>query len=120
MNTKILLIAASLALSTPLSAFAGDYKHDEDVIKSLNLKGDRADQVEEILDTYKDQSKKIKENAKDQLGNLHDQKEGQLKAVLNDDEYKRYESMVEVKHEKMEKWAEKCGKDKDEAWLGME
>lgn len=118
MNTKILFIAASLTLSAPFAAFAGDNRYDEDVIKSLNLKGDRADKVEDIMDTYKDQSKKVKENAKEQLGDLRDRKEEQLKAVLNDEEFKRYESMVEVKHEKKEKWAEKCGKD--EAWLGME
>lgn len=118
MNTKTLFIAASLALSAPLAAFAGDYKYDEDVVKSLNLKGDRADQVEKIMDNYKDQSKKVKESAKDQLGDLRDQKEERLKAVLNDEEFKRYESMVEVKHEKKEKLAEQCGKE--DAWLGME
>jgi hypothetical protein len=118
MNTKVLFFAASLMLSAPVATFAADTKYDEDVVKSLNLKGDRADQVEKIMDSYKDQSKQVKDKARDQLGDLRDQKEDQLKAVLNDDEYKRYESMVEVKHEQKEKWAEKCGKDGE--LLGME
>jgi hypothetical protein len=118
MNTKILFIAASLTLSAPFTALAGDDKHHEDLVKSLNLKGDRADQVEKIVDTYKDQAKKVKEGAKDQLESLHDQKETQLKSVLSEAEYDRYESLAEAQKEQKEKWAEKCGKD--EHWLGME
>lgn len=117
MNTKAFLLATFLAASAPFGAYAHD--HDKDMIKSLNLKGDKADQVEDVMKRYHDQAEKIKDTAKDQLGDLRDQKDEQLKALLSDAEYKRYESLKDAKKEMKEDWAEKCGKDKDGKWLGL-
>lgn len=118
MKSKALIMATFLAVSAPLYVHAGD-KHDKDLIKSLNLQGDKADQVEDVVKRYHDQAEKVKDNAKDQLGDLRDQKDEQIKALLSDAEYKRYESMKDAKKEMKEEWAEKCGKDKDDKWLGL-
>ena len=117
MKSKALIMATFLAVSAPLCAHAGD-KHDKDLIKSLNLQGDRADKVEDVVKRYHDQAEKIKDNAKDQLGDLRDQKDEQIKAILSDAEYKRYESLQDAKKEMKKEWAEKCGKDKDGKWFG--
>lgn len=117
MNSKILMVAAALTLCAPFGAFANE-KHDKDLIKSLNLQGNRAEQVEKIMENYSDQAEQVKESAKEQLSNLRDQKEDQLKSVLSDAEYKRYESLVDTRKEQKGKWAEKC--DKDGKWLGMD
>jgi hypothetical protein len=96
MKSKALIMATFLAVSAPLCVHAGD-KHDKDLIKSLNLQGDKADRVEDVVKSYHDQAEKIKDNAKDQLGDLRDQKDKEIKAILSDAEYKRYESLQDAK-----------------------
>lgn len=118
MKITSILAAGILVAAAPMGVLANE-KHDKDLVKALNLKGDRAEQVEDIMSRYDDQAKQIKERAKDQISDLRDQKKEQLKAVLSDKEFEQYESMKEAKKEKMDKWAEKCEKHEDK-WFSME
>ncbi|MBC6906635.1 hypothetical protein DWB84_14375 [Saccharophagus sp. K07] len=117
MNTKVLLLASALAISAPFTAFAGD-KHHKDLVKALNLQGDKAEQVEDILESYKDQAEDVKDRAKDQLSDLRDKKEDQLKAVLSKAEYDRYKSFKDAHKDKNDGLAKHC--EKDGRWLGMD
>ncbi len=107
MKIKSILAVGILVVAAPVTAFAGDKNHT-DLVKSLNLKGDRAEQVEKIQDQYEDQAKQVKEKAKDEIDKLREQKHDQLKAVLSEKEFKQYESIKEAHKEKKEHWAEKC------------
>lgn len=116
-NTKVLLLAGALAVSAPFSAFAND-KHHKDLVKTLNLQGDKAEQVEDILERYKDRAEDVKDRAKDQISDLRDQKDEQLKALLSKAEYDRYKSFKDAHKDKKDGLAEHC--EKDGKWLGMD
>lgn len=115
MKAKVMMMVGLLTTSASFGVAADD----KDFIKALNLNENKAEQVEDIMSRHHDQAKKIKERAKDEISDLRDQKEEQLKTVLSDDEFDRYESLVDTKKEMREEWADNCKKGKDGKWLGM-
>lgn len=114
MKKTLALIPFACVLAMPLSALAGD-----DVAKMLNLKGDRADQVEDIMENYHDQREAIKDRAHDDMKALKEQKMSSLKTVLSDDEYNKLEDMYEAKksaHEKHKDMNKDCKEWMDDGY----
>lgn len=97
MQFKPILGGLVLATTLPMSAFAGSKDKTENIIDALNLEGDRAEQVQEIMNDYHEQRDEVKERAHSQIKELKKQKEQQLEAVLTDEEMDQYESMMEAK-----------------------
>lgn len=115
MQMKHFLSAAVLSAAMPLTAFAGEDKSEE-VINALNLDGDRAEQVQGIMEDYHDQKKEIKKLAHEQVKQLKDLKKQRLEAVLSDNEMQQLESMMEEKKEKRkEKYKEHKDKWNDDS-----
>ncbi len=103
MQLRHILAATVLGLALPMGAIAGD-DHADRVVKTLNLSGDKADRVEDILEDFHDQKHDLMENTHDQISDLADEKDAKLKAVLTDEEYKQYEELRETKKEMKKKW----------------
>lgn len=105
MNIKHLLGTAVLGALIPMGAMAGSDDKSEKVVEALNLDGDRADQVEEVMSNYYDQKKTVMEQTKDQVKTLKEQKEERLKDILSDDEFEQYESIADAhKNKHHKKW----------------
>jgi|SRR5690554_1334609 len=88
------LTTAALTLTMPYGALA-DHHGDksDDIIKALNLKGDKADRVEEIMESYEDDMKALKE-----------QKKTRLEAVLSDEEMDQLEALKDAKKDRKKSW----------------
>lgn len=86
------LTTAALTLTLPYGAFANTGDKSEHVIKALNLTGDKADRVEEIMESYEDDMKALKE-----------QKKTRLDAVLTDEEMEQLEAMHDAKKDRKKK-----------------
>jgi len=86
------LTTAALTLTLPYGALANAGDKAEHVIKALNLQGDKADRVEEIMETYEDDMKALKE-----------QKKTRLDAVLTDEEMEQLEAMHDAKKDRKKK-----------------
>lgn len=98
MRLNYLIGTAVLGLALPLTAVAGDDK-GEKLAKALNLSGDRAEQVEQVLENYHEQRKEVKDQAEERLSTLGDQKKSQLRSILTEEEFEQYEDMHEAKKE---------------------
>jgi Spy/CpxP family protein refolding chaperone len=88
MKIKSIMLAVGMAAILPLTA-AANKDHSEDLIKSLKLDDNRAQQVERIMDDYEDQHELLKKQKKDRLDE-----------VLTDDEMDRLEAMKKAKKNK--------------------
>lgn len=105
MQIRHIIAATVLGIALPMSAMAGD-DYGKHLVKTLNLEGDRADQVQEIVDEYQEQKKELKEKMHDEYSALSDQKEQKLKSVLTKEEFKQYEALKETKKDMMKEWKE--------------
>lgn len=95
MKVKTIFCAAltTAVLALPYGALADHHEDKADnVIKALNLKGDKADRVEEIMESYEDDMKALKE-----------QKKTRLDAVLSDEEMEQLEAMKDAKKDHKKK-----------------
>lgn len=97
MQAKHLFGTLVLAVAVPLSATAGSGDKAEELIKTLNLQDDRAEQVRDILDTYHEQKRQIGELAHDQIRQSKELKMERLESVLTEEELEQYKSIMEQK-----------------------
>ncbi len=105
MHLRHILATTVIGLALPMGAMAGD-DHADRLVKNLNLSGEKADQVENILEEFHDQKHDLMEKTHDQIGDLADEKDQKLKAILTKEEYKQYEDFKETKKDMKKKWKE--------------
>lgn len=98
MRLRCVIGATVLGLALPFAAIAGDDK-GEKLAKALNLEGERAERVEQVLENYHERRKEVEDQAAERLSTLKDQKESELRSILTEDEFEQYEDMQEAKKE---------------------
>lgn len=108
MQFKHFLSAVVLSAAMPFSAFAGSEEKIDELVDSLRLDDNRAEQVREILNDYHNQKKEIMKVAHDQKSLLKDLKKKRLETVLSENEMEQLKSIME---EKRKKYKEKHHKD---------
>ena len=92
MDIKTIVGAAVIAFALPFGALADPDEKADKISQELGLDDERAAQVEQILTTYHDGKKALKE-----------QKKAQLKTVLSEEEMDKLEAMYEKKKDKHRK-----------------
>ncbi|MFA5630470.1 MAG: hypothetical protein WC997_03065 [Porticoccaceae bacterium] len=92
MDIKTIVGATVIALALPFGALADPDEKADKISQELGLDDERAAQVEQILTTYHDGKKALKE-----------QKKAQLKTVLSEEEMDKLKAMYEKKKDKHRK-----------------
>lgn len=110
MHRKSILAAAILALTLPFNAVADPEKKAEYVTEALNLQGDRASQVQEILEDHYDQVKEVMKRAHEEMKQLKEEKKQNLEQVLTEQEMKQLKAI----HKLSKGHKRKHDKDDDE------
>lgn len=96
MHSKTFLAAALLALALPFSAMADPENKAEHLVEALNLQGDRANQVQQILEDHYDQVKEIKKRAHEDMKQLKEEKMQNLQQVLTEQEMNQLEAIKKL------------------------